>query len=71
LARSSGSASAPSAATPRPGSTWLYLDVVERRRWIDDAAFLSGLALRWPRLHPLALFAASGALFGVAAVLGG
>ena len=27
-------------------AAWLYRDVVERRRWIDDAAFLSGLALR-------------------------
>ena len=26
-------------------AAWLYRDVVERRRWIDDAAFLSGLAL--------------------------
>ena len=26
--------------------------------------------LRWPKLHPLALFAASGALFGLAAALG-
>jgi chromate transporter len=30
----------------------------------------TALILRWPRLHPLLLFAASGALFGVAAVLG-
>ncbi len=26
-------------------AAWLYRDVVERRRWIDDAAFLPGLAL--------------------------
>jgi chromate transporter len=25
-------------------AAWLYREVVERRRWIDDAAFLSGLA---------------------------
>jgi chromate transporter len=31
----------------------------------------TAILLRWPRLHPLALFAASGAVFGVAAVLGG
>ena len=31
----------------------------------------TAILLRWPRLHPLALFAANGALFGVAAVLGG
>ena len=28
------------------------------------------LLLRWPRLHPLALFAAGGGLFGLAAVTG-
>jgi len=26
-------------------AAWLYRDIVERRRWIDDPAFLSGLAL--------------------------
>jgi chromate transporter len=26
-------------------AAWLYRDVVERRRWIDDATFLSGMAL--------------------------
>ena len=31
----------------------------------------TALILRWPSLHPLALFAASGALFGVAAGLAG
>jgi len=30
----------------------------------------TALILRWPRLHPLAFFAAGGALFGVAAALG-
>ncbi len=29
-----------------------------------------GLLLRWPRLNPLILFAASGVLFGIAASLG-
>jgi chromate transporter len=26
-------------------AAWLYRDIVERRRWIDNAAFLSGLAV--------------------------
>jgi chromate transporter len=26
-------------------AAWLYRDIVERRRWIDDPAFLTGLAL--------------------------
>src|SRR6516225_10033629 len=34
------------------------------------AVAATAILLRWPRLHPLALFAASGALFGAAAVLG-
>jgi chromate transporter len=38
-------------------------------RAIWAAAIIAAvLLLRWPRLHPLALFAASGALFGVAAL---
>jgi len=32
------------------------------------AVIATVLLLRWPRLHPLALFAASGALFGIAAL---
>jgi len=32
------------------------------------AVIATVLLLRWPRLHPLALFAASGALFGVVAL---
>ncbi len=35
------------------------------------AAVATVVLLRWPKLHPLALFAASGALFGLAAALGG
>jgi chromate transporter len=34
------------------------------------AIVATGLLLRWPRLNPLALFAASGALFGLAAAFG-
>jgi hypothetical protein len=30
----------------------------------------TAILLRWPRLHPLALFGASGVLFGIAAALG-
>jgi hypothetical protein len=34
------------------------------------AAAATVLLLRWPQLHPLALFAACGGLFGLAAVTG-
>lgn len=44
-----------------PGSTAVWLMAIAT----------TGLFLRWPRLHPLLLFAASGALLGVAAAFGG
>jgi hypothetical protein len=38
--------------------------------WVTALAIAAtALILRWPRLHPLVLFAAGGALFGVAAAL--
>ena len=37
---------------------------------VAAAIAATAILLRWPRLHPLLLFAASGMLFGIAAVLG-